>query len=117
MKPTILVIFTFYEKYFNPNNAYLVVIGDVDFKTVKKQIKNHFGKWEKSVDVSTSLPDVSPNAQYTQINFVDLPTASQSSITITNNVDLKMNDKDFQNGMGKILDEEQMKKMQTYIPK
>jgi hypothetical protein len=28
-----------------------------------------------------------------------------------------MNDKDFQNGMGKILDEEQMKKMQTYIPK
>ena len=28
-----------------------------------------------------------------------------------------MNDKDFQNGMGEILDEEQMKKMQTYIPK
>lgn len=85
----------FYEKYFNPNSAYLVVIGDIDFKTVKKQIKKHFGKWEKSVEVSTTIPAVNPNAQYTQINFVDMPTASQSSISITNNVDLKMNDADY----------------------
>jgi len=85
----------FYEKYFNPNNAYLVVIGDVDFKTVKKQIKNHFGKWEKSVGITTTLPKVNPDAQYTQINFVDMPTATQSSIAITNNVDLKMNDEDY----------------------
>jgi len=85
----------FYEKYFNPNKAYLVVIGDVDFSTVKKQIKKHFDKWEKSVDVSMSLPSVSPNAQYTQINFVDLPSAAQSSILVTNTVDLKMNDKDY----------------------
>ncbi len=85
----------FYEKYFNPNNAYLVVIGDVDFKTVKKQIKKHFGNWKKSVDITTTLPKVNPNAQYTQINFVDMPTATQSSISITNNVDLKMNDEDY----------------------
>ena len=85
----------FYETYFNPNNAYLVVIGDVDFKTVKKQIKKYFGDWKKSIDVSSTLPNVNPNAQYTQINFVDFPTASQSSISITNNVDLKMNDEDY----------------------
>ncbi|WP_120200348.1 M16 family metallopeptidase [Ichthyenterobacterium magnum] len=85
----------FYEKYFNPNNAYLVVIGDVDFSTIKKQVKKHFGEWDKSVEVTTTLPEVNPNAQYTQINFVDLPTASQSSISVTNNVDLKMNDKDY----------------------
>ncbi|WP_225036122.1 M16 family metallopeptidase [Winogradskyella sp. SM1960] len=85
----------FYEKYFNPNNAYLVVIGDVEYKAVKKQIEKHFSKWEKSVDISSTLPKVNPNAQYTQINFVDLPTAAQSSITIMNNVDLKMNDEDY----------------------
>ena len=85
----------FYEKYFNPNNAYLVVIGDIDFITIKKQIKKHFGEWDKSVEVTTTLPEVNPNAQYTQINFVDLPTATQSSISVTNNVDLKMNDKDY----------------------
>ncbi len=85
----------FYEKYFNPNNTYLVVIGDVDFKKVKKQIKKHFGEWKKSVDVSTTVSPAAPNAQYTQINFVDFPTATQSSISITNNVDLKMNDEDY----------------------
>jgi predicted Zn-dependent peptidase len=85
----------YYEKYFNPNNAYLIIIGDVDLKTVKKQVKNYFSDWEQSVDVSTSVLPVSPNAQYTQINFVDLPNASQSSISIKNSVDLKMGDKDY----------------------
>ena len=85
----------FYETYFNPNNAYLVVIGDVDAKQIKKQIKKYFGDWEKSVEVTNSIVDVNPNVQYTQINFVDLPTASQSSISISNNVELKMNDEDY----------------------
>jgi len=88
-------VVAFYEKYFNPNNAYLVVVGDVDFTTVKKQVKKYFSKWEKSIDVSTSLPAPKPNAQYTQINFVDMPNAVQSNISLTNNVDLKMNDEDY----------------------
>ncbi|WP_456438814.1 insulinase family protein [Psychroserpens sp.] len=85
----------FYEKHFNPNNAYLVIIGDVDLKTVRKQVKKYFSDWEQSIDVSTTVPAVNPNAQYTQINFVDLPNASQSSIAIKNSVDLKMNDEDY----------------------
>jgi predicted Zn-dependent peptidase len=85
----------YYEKYFNPNNAYLVIIGDIDLNTIKKQVKTYFGDWEQSVDISTTVPPVTPNAQYTQINFVDLPNASQSSIAIKNSVDLKMNDEDY----------------------
>ncbi len=89
-------VVAFYEKHFNPNNAYLVVVGDIDFKTIKKQIEKHFAEWQKSVDVSTSIPEVNPNAQYTQINFVDMPNAVQSDIRVTNNVDLKMKDADYQ---------------------
>lgn len=85
----------FYEKYFNPKHAYLVVIGDVDYKTVKKQIKKRFEDWKTSVNVTSTMPQLSPNVQYTQINFIDLPSASQSSISITNNVGLKMNDDDY----------------------
>ncbi|WP_299367432.1 insulinase family protein, partial [Winogradskyella sp.] len=88
-------ILAFYQKYFNPNNAYLVVIGDVEFKEVEKQIKEHFGKWENAVDISIPLQPAAPNAQYRQINFVDNPSSTQSSIYVTNNVDLKMNDKDY----------------------
>ncbi|WP_458628399.1 M16 family metallopeptidase [Winogradskyella sp. PC D3.3] len=85
----------FYEKHFNPNNAYLVVIGDVDYKEVKKQIKKYFKNWTKSVSVNTTVPKPSPNVQYTQINFVNVPDATQSNLSITNNVDLKMSDPDY----------------------
>ena len=85
----------FYQKYFTPNNAYLVVVGDVDLKTVKKQVKDYFGGWEKSIDVSNPVPSPNTNVQYTQINFVDMPNAVQSNISLTNNVDLKMNHPDY----------------------
>lgn len=88
-------VLAFYDKYFNPNNAYLVVIGDVEFQTVKQQIETHFGPWKKSVEIGTSVPEANPNAQYTQINFVDMPNAVQSNISLTNNIDLKMNDPDY----------------------
>jgi len=86
---------SFYQKYFNPNKAYLVVVGDVDFMNVEKQVTKHFGKWKKSIDITESVPTPNPNAQYTQINFVDMPNAVQSNISITNNVDLKMKDADY----------------------
>ena len=88
-------VLAFYEKYFNPNNAYLVIVGDVEMGDVKRKIKEHFGKWEKSAGVDITIPKPMPNAQYTQINFVDMPNAVQSNISLTNNVDFKMNDDDY----------------------
>ena len=88
-------VLSFYQEYFNPSNVYIVVVGDVDLKTVKKQIKAHFSKWEEGAKIETTLPEPSPNAQYTQINFVDMPNAVQSNISLTNNVKLKMNDADY----------------------
>jgi zinc protease len=73
-------ISAFYEESFNPNNAYLVVIGDVDFKKIKSQIEKRFGKWTKSVDIQSTVPAATPNVKYTQINFVDMPNAVQSNI-------------------------------------
>jgi predicted Zn-dependent peptidase len=88
-------VLAFYEQYFNPNNAYIVVVGDVNFSDVKKQLEKHFEKWEKSAVVDIALAEPNPNVQYTQINFVDMPNAVQSNISLTNNVDLKMNDEDY----------------------
>jgi len=85
----------FYQQRFNSNNAYLVIVGDVDTKTIKKQVKKTFGKWKKSIDVTTPVPAPNANAQYTQINFVDMPNAVQSNISVTNNVMLEMKDKDY----------------------
>ncbi len=85
----------YYQKYFVPNNAYLVVVGDVDANTVKKQVKNFFGDWEKSTSLEITVPSAKGNVQYTQVNFVDMPNAVQSNISLTNNVDLKMNHPDY----------------------
>ena len=85
----------YYEKYFNPNNAYLVVIGDVDYKDVKKQIEKHFSGWKKSVNVQSDVPKPTDNEKYTQINFIHVPDATQADLSITNNVNLKMGDEDF----------------------
>ena len=85
----------YYQKNFNPNNAYLVVVGDVDFKTVEKQVKKYFKKWEKGLDVTSSVPAPYKNVGQTEINFVDMPNAVQSNIVVTNNVDLKMNHPDY----------------------
>jgi len=88
-------VLAFYDKYFNPNNAYLVVVGDVQFNTVKEQIQNHFKSWKKAAEIAVTVPDATPNVQYTQINFVDMPNAVQSNISLTNNIQLKMNDPDY----------------------
>lgn len=88
-------VMAFYAKYFNPNNAYIVVVGDIEFKKAKKQIKKYFNDWEKSIEISRTVQQPNANVQYTQINFVDMPNAVQSNVTVTNNVDLQMKDEDY----------------------
>lgn len=85
----------FYEDHFNPNNAYLIIVGDVDYKKMKKLVKKYFGKWEKSDYQYPALPKVNPNANQTEIDFVDMPNAVQSNISLTNIVDRKISDPDY----------------------
>jgi zinc protease len=84
-----------YGTYFNPNNAYLVIIGDVKYDDTKLAVEKLFSGWQKSAS-SVSLIYPNPlNVQYTQINFVDMPNAVQSELSLQNTVDLKMGDKDY----------------------
>ena len=94
-KVTLSDVKTFYQRYFTPTNAYLVIVGDVDYSTVERQVRKHFASWETNVKVVSNIPEAMPNAQYTQINFVDMPNAVQSNISLTSNVDLKMGDDDY----------------------
>ena len=88
-------VLDFYKIRFAPNNAYIVVVGDIDVKTVKKQIKKYFGNWEKVNLADIPAPELTANTKTTEINFVNLPNATQSSISITNNVNLKQSDDDY----------------------
>lgn len=83
-----------YKTYFVPERAYLVVVGDVKTKEVKKMVEKLFGKWAKATAPKLTYPNPT-NVASTQINFVDMPNAVQSEITILNTVNLKVSDPDY----------------------
>ena len=83
-----------YHTYFVPENAYLIIIGDVKFKDTKKAVEKLFSSWAKASAPSVKYTDPL-NVQYSQINFVDMPNAVQSEISLQNTVNLKMTDKDY----------------------
>lgn len=57
-----------YNSYFVPQNAYLVVIGDVKFADVKTKVETAFENWNKGVAPQLTFTDPK-NVQYAQINF------------------------------------------------
>ncbi|MGB1516623.1 MAG: M16 family metallopeptidase [Flavobacteriaceae bacterium] len=84
----------FYKRYFLPNNAYLVIVGDVDAGDLKKQVKKLFGKWKKKNLSTDPIPDVT-NVSTTQIDFVNMPNAVQTEVTVQNTVSLRKKDTDY----------------------
>src|SRR5690554_1382005 len=84
----------YYDTFFSPSNAYLVVVGDVTFQEVESLVKKELSDWRRR-DVPKVTFNTPRDVQYTQINFVDMPNAVQSEIAVINLVDLKMSDKDY----------------------
>lgn len=83
-----------YNTYFVPANAYLVIVGDVNFKEVKKEVERLFGKWRKATAPQLTYSNPK-DVQYSQINFIDTPNAVQSEIALANLSNLKMTDKEY----------------------
>ena len=84
----------YYQNYISPKNAYLVVVGDIKTKEVKKLVKKNFKSWQADTPPAAALPNL-PTVQYTQVNFIDVPNAVQSELRIQNAIDLKMADEDY----------------------
>lgn len=80
-----------YNKYYAPNNAYLVVVGDVKYDQVKPLIEKAFANWKKS-DAKFEVPAPAANVAKTEINVVDVPSAVQSIVSVGNVNTLKMKD-------------------------
>lgn len=83
-----------YNTYYRPNNAYLVIVGDVNPKKIKKTVKKLFKDWAPGNIPAYTIPEVS-NTNKTEINFVDMPNAVQSEIALINTVDLTLGDEDY----------------------
>ena len=87
-----------YKKYYAPDNAYLVIVGDVKYSTVKSLVTKAFSTWKKSNTKFAALEPVS-NVSTTEINVEDVPTAVQSIVNVGNVNTLKMTDANYFPGM------------------
>ena len=95
----------FYNNYFKPNNAFLVVIGDVDLENTISLVKKLFGNWNFSKNLDSMFGENSINEfkdpqipESTKIHVVDVPNASNVEITIQNVINRKTSDKDYFSG-------------------
>lgn len=93
-KITLNDVNSFYDNYFNPKNAYLVVVGDVKKADVERMVRENLNDWRSKTVPSVKYSDPQ-DVQYTQINFIDMPNAVQSEIGVGQLIDLKMDHPDY----------------------
>tara|TARA_B100000214_G_scaffold342074_1_gene289613 strand:- start:634 stop:2742 length:2109 start_codon:yes stop_codon:yes gene_type:complete len=84
----------FYNNYASPNNAYLVILGDVNFEEIKENVTRLFGSWESKEVLSKSFPEPT-NPEDTEIIFVDMPNGVQSVVSVINTIDFNKKESDY----------------------
>lgn len=70
-----------YESTFRPNNAVLIVVGDVDAKTLTPKLEKAFANWKPGAIPTGKLPDAIP-LEKAGIYLVDRPNSAQSVVSI-----------------------------------
>ncbi|MCW5912207.1 MAG: insulinase family protein [Cyclobacteriaceae bacterium] len=78
----------YYKTYFKPNNAYLVIVGDIDLKTARSLVEKYFNKWQQG-EVKNATYTQPKEPAKTYVALVDRPASVQSVINISYPVDLK----------------------------
>ncbi|MDQ3321406.1 MAG: insulinase family protein [Acidobacteriota bacterium] len=70
-----------YESTFRPNNAVLIVVGDVDPKTLMPKLEKAFANWKPGAIPTGTLPEAQP-LEKAGIFLVDRPNSAQSVVSI-----------------------------------
>jgi zinc protease len=83
----------FVTRYYLPNAAHLIVVGDIDVEKTFAEIEKAFGSWKSGTVPPEDNPPV-PKRDKRQIYFVDRPGSIQSAIYI-GNVSIPRKDKDY----------------------
>lgn len=83
----------FVSKYYIPNAAHLVVVGDIDSEKTFAEVEKAFGSW-KSGTVAAEQQWTVPARDKRQIYFVNRPGSIQSAIYV-GNVSIPRKDKDY----------------------
>ncbi len=83
----------FYNANYAPNNAAVIIAGDITLSEARSRIEKAFGSWKKKNVKKASIGEPKPLPS-TQVYILDKPDAAQSVIVI-GNIGLKRNNPDF----------------------
>jgi len=83
-----------YKKYITPSRGYLTFVGDIKPEAARALAIKALGDWKGVALSLEKLPKVNNTAK-TEIDLIDVPTAVQSEITVTNLVDLPLSSPDY----------------------
>ena len=72
---------TFYDTYYRPNNATVIIVGDITIEAVRQRLERIFGSWSSAPIPATKWPEPRQVARR-QVYLVDKPGAAQSEIRI-----------------------------------
>ena len=82
-----------HDRAFVPNNAIMIVVGDVERDEVLAEIDELFGEWEGRDDRRTEHPSPAPLGS-AQLIIVDRPGSAQANIVLSN-LAIKRDDPDY----------------------
>lgn len=83
-----------YRNYITPSRAYLTFVGDITPGAAKSIALKAFGDWKGKKLQLPAIKNVD-NVKNTEIDFIDLPTAVQGEIRVTNLINNPMNNPDY----------------------
>jgi len=76
-------ILAFYDRFYRPNNALLVIAGNMNLSTASRKISHFFNTWTARRIDHPIHPSPAPNDKE-QVAFIDLPQAKDATIFLGN---------------------------------
>lgn len=76
-------LLAFFDKYYRPNNAILVLTGNLNLSTASRKVSSYLNTWERKNLNDSFIPPPEPYGEK-KICFIDLPKAKDATIYIGN---------------------------------
>jgi predicted Zn-dependent peptidase len=83
----------YYNSYFKPNNAYLIIVGDINLDDAKMKAERYFSSWKKGDVPQSMYPTPNPPGE-NKVAFAHKDGAVQAVIRVTHPVQLRPGDED-----------------------
>jgi zinc protease len=84
-------LLSFFEKYYRPNNAKMILIGNLTLRTAVRKVSSYLNTWENRDIESEAVRPPQPN-ETLKLCIVDLPEEEDATITIGNTILLRNHD-------------------------